>query len=55
MITMLLVSLTSIDVQLPIVISNDVWLGSDVTVLKGVSIGSGAVVAVRCYQKYSPL
>ena len=38
-------SLPPIDgTQLPIVISNDVWLGSDVTVLKGVSIGSGAVV-----------
>lgn len=30
----------------PIVIGDHVWLGSRVTVLKGVTIGDGAVVAV---------
>lgn len=31
----------------PIIIGNDVWLGSNVTVLKGVRIGDGAVVGAN--------
>lgn len=31
--------------DLPVVIDNDVWIGARVTILKGVRIGSGAVVA----------
>ena len=31
--------------SLPVVIEDDVWLGMNVTVLKGVTIGSGSVVA----------
>lgn len=29
----------------PILIGDDVWIGSKVTILKGVSIGDGAVIA----------
>ncbi len=32
-------------IEAPIVLENDVWLGVNVVVLKGVSIGSGAIVA----------
>lgn len=31
--------------DLPIVVHNDVWIGANVTVLKGVEIGEGAVIA----------
>ena len=31
-------------VKKPIVIGNDVWIGANVTVLKGVNIGDGAVI-----------
>jgi acetyltransferase-like isoleucine patch superfamily enzyme len=31
----------------PIIIGDDVWLGSNVTVLKGVRIGDGAVVGAN--------
>lgn len=32
--------------DLPIVIEDDVWCGANVTILKGVTIGHGSVVAV---------
>ena len=31
--------------DLPVIISNDVWLGAGCTILKGVTIGEGAIVA----------
>ena len=31
--------------DLPVVVENDVWIGANVTVLKGVTIGRGSVVA----------
>jgi acetyltransferase-like isoleucine patch superfamily enzyme len=36
---------SSLDGNAPVVIENDVWLGMNVTVLKGVRIGAGTVVA----------
>jgi acetyltransferase-like isoleucine patch superfamily enzyme len=36
---------TQLGVTSPIVLENDVWLGACVVILKGVTIGSGAVVA----------
>ena len=33
------------NITAPIIIGNDVWLASNVTILKGVSIGDGAIVA----------
>jgi acetyltransferase-like isoleucine patch superfamily enzyme len=32
---------------LPVVIGNKVWIGANVTILKGVTIGDGAVVAAN--------
>lgn len=32
----------------PIVIENNVWIGANVTILKGVHIGEGAVIAAGC-------
>jgi acetyltransferase-like isoleucine patch superfamily enzyme len=32
----------------PIIIGNDVWMGAKATVLSGVTIGTGAVVAANC-------
>lgn len=34
--------------DLPIVIEDDVWVGANVTILKGVTIGRGSVVAAGC-------
>lgn len=31
----------------PVVIEDDVWVGSNVTILKGVTIGRGSVIAAR--------
>ena len=31
--------------DLPVVIESDVWLGANVTILKGVTIGRGSVIA----------
>ncbi len=33
------------DVSIPIKIGNHVWIGSNVTVLKGVEIGDGSIIA----------
>lgn len=35
----------------PVIIGNDVWLGANVTVLKGSNIGSGAVVGAKALVK----
>lgn len=34
-------------VSAPIVIGNSVWIGANVTILKGVNIGEGAVIAAN--------
>lgn len=39
----------------PVVIEEDVWCGANVTILKGVTIGKGSVIAAGCccYRKMS--
>lgn len=32
-------------VNLPIIIENDVWIGPNVTIFKGVTIGSGSIIS----------
>ncbi len=34
--------------DLPIIIEDDVWVGANVTILKGVTIGRGSVIAAGC-------
>ena len=34
--------------DLPVVIEDDVWVGANVTILKGVTIGRGSVIAAGC-------
>ncbi|MBP1043588.1 sugar O-acetyltransferase [Vagococcus sp. BWB3-3] len=38
---------TGIETALPIVIEDDVWLGGDVTILPGVTIGKGSIIGAK--------
>lgn len=41
--------------DIPVLIEDDVWIGSNVTILKGVTIGRGSVIAAGCVVNTSVL
>lgn len=38
---------TGLEIALPIVLEDDVWLGGDVTITPGVTIGSGSIIGAK--------
>ncbi len=38
---------TGLEVALPIVIEDDVWIGGDVTITPGVTIGKGSIIGAK--------